>query len=499
MKEAIIFILLFCPAIQLAGQILKVPTEFSTIQQAINQANNGDTIIVDEGTYKENLVIEDKSIVLCSRFLESGDEQIISNTILDGDHMGSVININSYTARYSVVINGFTLINGTRSYGGGINVGNYSTVLENLIIKDNIADYGSGIASWRSGGRLKIQNTQVMNNRMNNEAEHDYWGINYGAIWVIGVTEDLEIINSKICDNEGGGINIEIPHWSYYTPYELYDSTYTKVNIQDTEISNNTGSIGGISIKADHTYIKNTEISKNTAGFDGNGIFIDSDHTILENVTLCDNVGENDLLFKGFFEIINSIIWKNRITIRSGDDDYKEEVVGKIEYSDIEYGKDNILKSCRFEYNEDKKTVEWGNGNLERKPEFVNPEEGDFSLAENSPCIDTGHPDPAYTDRDGSRNDMGAHEFGTVTHHGKLFSGDAIKLYPNPAGDKVIITTESTEILTLELFDYTGKLIAIERFVSGDQMDIRNLEPGIYLATIKNGSAVVGIKKLIKK
>mgnify|MGYP006298572469 CR=1 FL=1 len=114
-------------------------------------------------------------------------------------------------------------------------------------------------------------------------------------------------------------------------------------------------------------------------------------------------------------------------------------------------------------------------------------------------CIDTGHPDPAYTDRDGSRNDMGAYEFGTVTHHGKLFSGDAIKLYPNPAGDKVIITTESTEILTLELFDYTGKLIAIERFVSGDQMDIRNLEPGIYLATIKNGSAVVGIKKLIKK
>ncbi len=61
-------------------------------------------------------------------------------------------------------------------------------------------------------------------------------------------------------------------------------------------------------------------------------------------------------------------------------------------------------------------------------------------------CIDAGHPDPAYTDSDGSLNDMGVHEFGTVTHHGKLFSGNAIKLYQNPASDKVIITTGSTEI-----------------------------------------------------
>lgn len=33
----------------------------------------------------------------------------------------------------------------------------------------------------------------------------------------------------------------------------------------------------------------------------------------------------------------------------------------------------------------------------------------DFHLGAGSPCIDTGHPDPAYNDADGSRNDMGAY------------------------------------------------------------------------------------------
>ena len=51
-----------------------------------------------------------------------------------------------------------------------------------------------------------------------------------------------------------------------------------------------------------------------------------------------------------------------------------------------------------------------GNGLIEDNPLFVDLETWDFSYEENSPCIDTG--DPAETDPDGSRRDIGARWFG---------------------------------------------------------------------------------------
>lgn len=49
-----------------------------------------------------------------------------------------------------------------------------------------------------------------------------------------------------------------------------------------------------------------------------------------------------------------------------------------------------------------------GEGNIGLDPLFVDPSNGDYSLAWGSPCIDAGDPDPIYNDGDGSRADMGA-------------------------------------------------------------------------------------------
>lgn len=48
-----------------------------------------------------------------------------------------------------------------------------------------------------------------------------------------------------------------------------------------------------------------------------------------------------------------------------------------------------------------------------KEPLFVNPEEGDFRLQDNSPAIDAGHPGQKYTQTNGSRNDLGAFPAGT--------------------------------------------------------------------------------------
>jgi hypothetical protein len=49
------------------------------------------------------------------------------------------------------------------------------------------------------------------------------------------------------------------------------------------------------------------------------------------------------------------------------------------------------------------------NGNISSDPLFIDPENGDFRLRPDSPCIDAGNPDPIYYDPDGSKNDMGAY------------------------------------------------------------------------------------------
>src|SRR5215471_18821966 len=50
-----------------------------------------------------------------------------------------------------------------------------------------------------------------------------------------------------------------------------------------------------------------------------------------------------------------------------------------------------------------------GIGNRFEDPGFVNAPQGDYRLRPDSPLINAGDPDPAWHDRDGSRNDIGAY------------------------------------------------------------------------------------------
>ena len=82
-----------------------VPDDYSTIQEAINNANDGDTIYVRAGTYYENLAV-DKSVIL------SGENR--ETTIIDAGGIGTVVTV---TADY-VTLSGFTITN-----SGDFNIG----------------------------------------------------------------------------------------------------------------------------------------------------------------------------------------------------------------------------------------------------------------------------------------------------------------------------------------------------------------------------------------
>jgi len=108
-----------------AGEI-SVPGDYATIQAAINHASSGYRIIVHNGTYVENVVVN-KSVSL---FGEDRDR-----TFIDGNQSNSVVNI---TAN-DVAVEGFTIKNsGTNVPDSGIYVeGSSRVIIRNNTFTDN--------------------------------------------------------------------------------------------------------------------------------------------------------------------------------------------------------------------------------------------------------------------------------------------------------------------------------------------------------------------------
>jgi parallel beta-helix repeat protein len=119
-----------------------VPDGFPTIQAAVDNASDGDTVFVRAGTYYEHVVVN-KTVALVG---ENRD-----TTIVDGSRVGIVVNV----TRDSVSISGFTIRNcgtawniGGPPYSAGVYMRNVtsSSISGNVFIQDAVAiqlEYGA--------------------------------------------------------------------------------------------------------------------------------------------------------------------------------------------------------------------------------------------------------------------------------------------------------------------------------------------------------------------
>jgi hypothetical protein len=127
-----------------AGNI-QVPGNYPTIQAAINAAVSGDVVIVSPGTYNENVVIAGKTITLTSLYYTTGDRQYIDSTIIDGQLLGPVIQVDS-TSGPETTIQGLSIHNGL----DGIRASVKLNIFDNHFIGND-----DGIDFTNSGGVVR--------------------------------------------------------------------------------------------------------------------------------------------------------------------------------------------------------------------------------------------------------------------------------------------------------------------------------------------------------
>ena len=128
----ILGILFYSAAI--ANDTWHVPRECETIQEAIDIAENGDEIIISSGVWKEQLVIDGKSIYIHS---EAGAEE----TVIHAGGMGVVVRCTGGTL---TIFEGFTIRGGKAIQGGGVCIENSSPTFRLCLIDFNSAEEGGG-------------------------------------------------------------------------------------------------------------------------------------------------------------------------------------------------------------------------------------------------------------------------------------------------------------------------------------------------------------------
>ena len=365
----------------------------ATIQHGIDEASNGDTVLVAIGTYVENINYNGKNIVVGSLFLTTADTSYISQTVIDGNQNGSVVTFDAEEDS-TTILDGFTIKNGSGTdifdgiCGGGIYCGiNSSPSLLNLIVSGNTVSHKGGGIYFCDNSNSILKNVTLSDNTANNG----------GGIFcrlAIPILDNMTI-SENTSHYSGGGICLD----------------GSSPNLENVIIirNNSMDQGGGIVCKdSSSPTLKYVTISENSASAGGGVYLVNASNPTLNNVTITNNssctAGGIYLTSNSTPTLVNTILWNDSPQEIYFDANWASNSI-TIEYSDVQGGQDSIVTN-------DNGTVSWGNGNINVDPRFVNPENGDFHLQWGSPCIDAGDPTSDYSNEpepNGDRINMGAY------------------------------------------------------------------------------------------
>jgi hypothetical protein len=404
-----------------AQTTIHVPADIPSIPQAINQAHNGDTILVSPGTYVGNFTFQGKAITVAST---DGP----SVTILDAQNVSSGPLFLNAEGPQSV-LSGFTITNGrSGSEGAGVFISGASPTIQNNIITGNHGCEGNGITADNSSAIIK-------NNVITNNTQVGCSGVGGGGIKISG-PGNAQILNNTITGNtvwgNGGGIEL---------------NATTLVTIQGNTIQNNSANNGGgISVEnGSQANVVNNLITSNT-GFLGSGIYLISslgNQNVLVNNTIAFNVlpqgsanGQEVWLTGSQMgtQFANNVIVDGTGSGAVGCD--PSSATGASFVANDVFSTQPTPPPQPVPPFSGCPDPTGTNGNISADPQFVNAAGNDYHLQSTSPAIDAGSnaaPNLPDKDLDGNARigpgnastcvgtvDMGAYEF-ALTSSGTAF------------------------------------------------------------------------------
>lgn len=322
-----IFIFISFLSISLNAQIHYVPNDFASIQEAIDNASDNDTILISTGTYLENLEVT-KSLTIASEFLLSGDPDDIENTIIDGDSVATTIkveNILTDTVRFvglkvtggigtMVVVEeafGQSLL-----HGGGFFIDTVNAVkIDNCILTENkiVSDDNRGGGIYCNNSFLSVKNSEISENLVSGNS-------------FLGEGAGIYLVNSYVFVE-----NVDFIHNKSTLPsYGLGGAIYAKdseLTIDNSFFSMNENNEGGAFYSKDSNVEISNSVFDDNFGYFGSAISV-SNSTLMEcsfdNITVTNNISlsNNSLgaigLSRVYGAIINSDISSNNSGYMTG-------------------------------------------------------------------------------------------------------------------------------------------------------------------------------------
>ncbi len=389
---------------------IHVPRDYPSIQAAIDAAVDGDTIWVADDVYtgegNRDIDFKGKAITVAN---ENGPH----NCIIDcqGSRFNPRRGFYFHSGEdFNSLVDNITVMNGYGHEGGGIYIENSSPTISNCkIIYNNAECGGGGIYATKSKSLIRDCIISF------NESEKCSGGGIVGG--------SCTIINCVIENNRsesGGGVSAVS---SMCINCTIRDNTAFGVGGWGDGVG------GGISVYGSSAaIINNCRITGNKANLNGGGIWCKYfGRATITQCTISGNFAANN--GGGIYSsasypcIIGSIVYGNRAS--AGNElfltDWNDNVHPSyctISYSDI---KNNQFDVCV--YNDS--IINWGEGNIDADPCFVDPIRKNYRLRDSSPCIDKGIPyykmfGDSFADIDsncrlaGSGLDMGSYEFGST-------------------------------------------------------------------------------------
>ncbi len=365
------------------GLVRRVPTDYPTIQAAIDASTSGDTILVAPGTYTENLNFNKSGVTL------TGENQ---KSILNAPVATANISASNLFGDIKARITGFTIS------GGSAAIQCLPTV-SSLQIDNNLLS-GKGIVLEDGSGAI------IRNNIINNCLP--IIGLGHNAVQILGNTFgnlsgglppgiDLTSATGLIANNlfqyrwDGalkinGGSNLQIIRNRFLSCGAWDQGAGVLISNSNANLENN--------------IFKDLEISNS-----GKGGAVNSNNS---TVTLYNNIfygirGKNSTTTQGVvtYAINSNVTAKNNVFMNNinGAQAIYASGTGIQDYSYNDFWSNTTSQLATG--------IPLATNNIYADPKFIDI--GEFPLNLSSPAINAGDPDTRFNDLNATRNDLGYH------------------------------------------------------------------------------------------